>query len=202
MSIKFRLARPDDAAAILAIYAPYCEASTVSFEVVAPTVEQMADRIEKVLARYPWLICELNGRAAGYVYASQHRERAAYRWAVDVAVYVADTCRRRGIGQALYSTLFAMLRVQGYFKALAGITLPNPGSVGLHEAMGFKPIAVYRGVGYKLGQWVDVGWWQLDLQPEIARPREPMTLSELSADPAIQQSLRSGELRVRPDSRQ
>src|SRR5687767_1173866 len=131
MSVTFRLARPDDAAAILAIYAPYCEASTVSFEVVAPTIEQMADRIEKVLARYPWLICELDGRAAGYVYASQHRERAAYRWAVDVAVYVADTCRRRGVGQALYSTLFSMLRAQGYFKALAGITLPNPASVGL-----------------------------------------------------------------------
>lgn len=173
MSVKFRLARPEDAAAILSIYSPYCESSHVSFEIAAPSESQMRDRIGGILSRYPWLIGEIDGHAAGYVYASQHRERAAYRWAVDVAVYVAAAHQRRGMARGLYSGLFSILRQQGYFKACAGITLPNAASVALHEALGFRPVAVFPGVGYKLGRWLDVGWWQLDLQPESPDPPEP-----------------------------
>ncbi len=161
-----RLAQPTDAAAIQAIYAPYCESTYVSFEVVAPSVEQLRERISRVTAGYPWLVSEIDGQVVGYVYASQHRERAGYRWAVDVAVYVAQAHHRRGVGRALYDTLFSILRQQGYFKAFAGISLPNPASVGLHEHIGFRPAAVFRGVGHKLDRWIDVGWWQLELQPE------------------------------------
>jgi phosphinothricin acetyltransferase len=173
MNVQFRFASPDDAAAVLAIYAPYCQDSHVSFEIVPPSESQMGDRIAGVLARYPWLIAEIDGKVAGYVYASQHRERAAYRWAVDVAVYIDAAHRRRGLARGLYRSLFSILREQGYFKAFAGITLPNPSSVGLHEALGFRPAGVFPGAGYKLGCWLDVGWWQLELQPVSPNPPEP-----------------------------
>lgn len=200
MTIEFRLACQDDAAGILAIYAPFCESSTVSFEIVAPSDEQMRERIACVTAQYPWLVCEIDGVVAGYVYASQHGERAAYRWAVDVAVYVAADQQRRGIGRALYTSLFSVLRAQNYFKAFAGIALPNGASVGLHEAVGFRPVGASRGAGYKLGRWLDVGWWQLSLQPEIADPPEPQPFSDLRDSDAVAAALVAGERLVRPAS--
>lgn len=179
MAARIRFIQPADAAGIQAIYAPYCESSSVSFEVVAPSVEQMEQRISRITVDFPWLVGEIDGQIVGYVYASRHRERAAYQWAVDVAVYVAANHQRRGVGRALYNALFALLREQGYFKAHAGITLPNPASVGLHESLGFRPAAVFRGVGYKRGQWLDVGWWQLELQPERCNPPEPRPISAI-----------------------
>ena len=177
MTVDIRLAHTNDAAGIRAIYAPYCESTTVSFEVVAPTVDQMRERIARISTNYPWIVAETDGRLLGYVYATQFRERAAYRWAVELAIYVAMTEQRRGLGRALYTTLFSILREQGYFKAIAGITLPNPASVGLHESVGFRPAGIFQGVGYKAGKWLDVGWWQLELQPEIDEPREPRPFS-------------------------
>ena len=197
MSVKIRLATPDDAEGVLAIYGPFCESSAVSFEIVAPSVNEMRSRIEKISGKYPWLICEIDGKVAGYVYASQHRERAAYRWNVDVAAYVDSNYRRRRVGQALYSTLFSILRGQGYFKAFAGITLPNEASVGLHESVGFKPIAVYRGVGYKLGRWLDVGWWQYELQSEIDNPPETLPLAAIRGDAELSETLAAGQRLVR-----
>ena len=197
MSVKIRLATAEDAGGVLEIYGPFCESSPVSFEVVAPSVDEMRSRIEKISRQYPWLICEVGGQVAGYVYASQHRERAAYRWNVDVAAYVGPNYRRRRLGQALYSTLFSILRRQGYFKAFAGITMPNEASVRLHESVGFKPIAIYRGVGYKLGRWLDVGWWQYELQPEMANPPEPLPLAVIRGDIELSQMLAAGEGLVR-----
>jgi phosphinothricin acetyltransferase len=193
MSSTIRFAEPWDAAAIQAIYAPYCESTAISFEATAPTVEEMAARVAKVSPQYPWLVCEANGEVAGYVYASQHRERAAYRWTADVTVYVAQLFHRRGIGRALYTSLLAMLREQGYFKSYAGITLPNPGSVGIHEAIGFTPVAVYVGEGYKFGKWRDVGWWQLELQPPIPDPPEPRPITAIRESPAIAAAIAAGE---------
>jgi phosphinothricin acetyltransferase len=187
--IQLRLARPDDAAGILAIYAPYCESSTVSFETVAPTIEQMRERIARITRRFPWLIAESAGEIAGYVYASQHRERAAYRWAVDVAVYLGTSHQRRGIGRALYTSLFPILRQMNYFKAYAGITLPNDASVGLHEAVGFRQVAIYRNVGYKSSRWLDVGWWELDLQPANSEPPEPVPFEQLTGAAAVADAL-------------
>ena len=197
MNVKFRLAQPDDARAMLSVYAPFCESSHVSFEMVAPTEQQMRDRIARILPQYPWLVGEVDGVVAGYVYASQHRDRAAYRWAVEVAVYIAQQHRRKGLGRALYDSLFAILRQQGYFKALAGITLPNALSVGLHEALGFRPVGVFPGVGYKLGRWLDVGWWQLDLQPEATNPPEPRPFDEIRDHQAVAAALESGRRLLR-----
>ena len=198
MAGKIRFATPEDAAGMSAIYAPYCESSYVSFEIVAPTVPQMRERIARILAEYPWLVCDVDGQLAGYVYASRHRERAAYRWAVDVAVYVAEEFHRRNVGRALYTSLLGILREQGYFKAYAGITLPNAGSVGLHEAVGFRLVGVFPGEGFKLGQWRDVGWWELSLRPQIANPPEPLMIGEIRGNEAVAAAMAEGERLVRP----
>ena len=117
----------------------------------------------------------------GYAYASPHHARAGYRWSVNVSVYIDDACHRRGFGRALYTALFTILRAQGFVNAYAGIAIPNPGSVGLHESMGFTPVGVYRGVGFKLGAWLDVGWWHLALVPLPSAPEAPLPLSTIQA---------------------
>ena len=193
-----RLAHPDDADAILAIYAPHVRDTAVSFEVDVPTTAEMQGRIDDVLAAYPWLIVELDGVVAGYAYATRQRERLAYRWSVDVAVYVDADRHRSGIGRALYTSLLALLRLQGYRAAYAGITLPNPASVGLHEAMGFRRIGVYERVGFKLCAWHDVGWWGLQLLGATAAPpSEPLPLDKARAVPGWHEALSSGEKHLR-----
>jgi L-amino acid N-acyltransferase YncA len=177
--LHLRDATIDDAAAIASIYAPYCDATPISFEIAAPSVEEIAARLAKILPSYPWLVCEEDNRVRGYAYAGQHRERAAYRWGVDVAIYLDGEFHRRGIGRALYSTLFQMLLIQGYFTAYAGITMPNAASFGLHRAMGFEPVGVYHNVGYKFGAWHDVVWMEKSLQPLVAMPAEPVSAAQL-----------------------
>jgi phosphinothricin acetyltransferase len=161
---------------VQAIYAPYVAATPISFELVPPAVEEMARRIEDTLAALPWLVLDEGAGVVGYAYASAHRTRAAYRWSVDVSVYVAEAAHRRGVGRALYGTLLRLLVLQGYYQAYAGITLPNRASVALHEALGFRPLAVYQAVGWKLGAWHDVGWWHRPLKPLDASPGEPLPL--------------------------
>src|SRR4051794_5918466 len=128
MTVVIRVVQRADAAGILKIYAPYCESTRVSFEVVPPTLEEMRERIARITATYPWLVAEESGRILGYVYATRLRERAAYQWAVEVAVYISPDYQRRGLAQALYASLFSILRAQGYFKAFASVTLPNEAS--------------------------------------------------------------------------
>ena len=192
MTATIRLATEAAAAAVAAIYAPFCEATPVSFEETAPTPAEMAGRIRKILEQYPWLVLDDGGVVAGYAYAGKHRERPAYRWSVDVSVYVDPGYRRRGVGRALYAALFALLRLQGFFKAYAGVTLPNPASVGLHTAVGFAPVGVYRGVGFKHGAWHDVGWYQLALQPERPAPEEPRPVAAVLASPEGRAALADG----------
>ena len=178
-----RMAREADARAILAIYAPFCATTAVSFELEPPSEDEIASRIRGVTAYCPWLILEDDGAVAGYAYAGRHNERAAYGWSVDVTVYVAPSHLRRGVGRALYSALFELLRQQGFFKAYAGVALPNPASTALHEAMGFEPVGVYKGVGYKLGAWRDVAHYQLALQPERQNPNPPALPARLLDTP-------------------
>ncbi len=169
--------RDRDAAQCAEIYAPYVSDTAISLEERAPSAQDIAERIETTTRTHPWLVAEDEVGVIGYAYASRHRERASYRWAVDVAVYVSPARHRTGAGRALYETLFARLAGQGYRIACAGITLPNEASVGLHEALGFRPVGVYRKIGWKLGAWHDVGWWQLELagpgSTDHDPPREP-----------------------------
>ena len=168
-----RFAEARDAGAIATIYAPHVTDGVASFEMTPPDDAEFARRMAATLPTYPWLVCERGDRVVGYVYASQHHARVAYQWSVNVTVYVDASCHRQNIGRALYVSLFALLRLQGFYNAYAGITLPNAGSVGIHEAMGFRLVGVYRDVGYKLGRWHDVGWWSLELQPKPAGPPDP-----------------------------
>lgn len=154
-----------DGAACASIYAPFVTDSYVSFEEEPPDGSEFARRIERISRSYPWLVAEEDGAVIGFAYGSRHRERAAYRWAADVAVYVDERARRRGVGRALYEALLGLLVRQGVQTACAGVTLPNDASVGLHEAVGFRPVGVYRRIGFKQGAWRDVGWWQLELAP-------------------------------------
>lgn len=187
-----RLAHPSDGREVAEIYAPVVAGTAISFEAEIPDAGEMARRIDGTLPRLPWLVCVRDGRIDGYVYASPHRERAAYRWCVDVSVYVRDGCRRGGIGRALYTSLFALLRAQGFYAAHAGVTLPNAASVGLHEGLGFQPIGVYPAVGYKLGAWHDVGWWQLPLRDRAGEPTPVLTLAELRRTEAWEGALAAG----------
>ncbi len=171
-----------DGGACAEIYAPFVRDTAVSFEQEPPDALQMAERIEVVAATHPWLVAELEDRVVAFAYAAAHRAREAYRWTCEVSVYVDPAHRRRGLGAELYTALFELLRRQRICVACAGITLPNPASVGLHESLGFQPVGVYRAVGWKAGAWWDVGWWQLRLRdPDAAPPAEPAVPQRLAA---------------------
>ncbi len=191
MTSAIRLARSDDAGQMLEIYAPFIRDNAVSFELDVPTVAEFASRVSATLETLPWLVCEAEGTVLGYAYASKHRERAAYQWSVDVSAYITEDYRRRGVGRALYTSLFACLRLQGYFNAYGGITLPNTASVRLHEAMGFTHVGTYRDVGHKFGTWHSVGWWELALQTR-ADPSTLVSLPDIANTPEWLDAVASG----------
>ena len=172
-----------DAGACAAIYAPHVEEGLASFEEVAPGTAEMAARMERLTRTHPWLVAEREGEVAGFAYGAPHRDRAGYRWAADVSVYVAPFHHRTGVGRELYGALVELLRRQGLRWACAGVTLPNDASVGLHEALGFELVGVYREIGWKGGSWLDVGWWQLELNGAPPDPPpEPLGPQRLPGD--------------------
>ena len=185
-----RLATPRDAAGIHAIYAPVVRDTFISFELEAPTESQLAQRVAATLRRFPWLVEEDAEGIAGYAYACEHRERLAYQWSVDVSCYVHPRARRRGVGRALYRSLLAVLRAQGFCNAFAGIALPNPASVALHESVGFTLLGQYRNVGFKSGAWRDTGWFQCPIGDLPAEPRAPLAIPELEGE-VLERALRS-----------
>ncbi|CAN5185460.1 GNAT family N-acetyltransferase [soil metagenome] len=187
--MEIRLAVPTDAAEIAAIYAPAVVERATSFELVPPTAEKMAERITMIARRYPWLVAVDAEGVRGYAYASAHRDRPAYRWAVEVTAYVRADSHRRGIGRCLYEALFAVLALQGFRQAYAGIALPNHASVALHRAVGFRKVGVYRRVGYKLGQWHDVAWFGREIAPPIADPPPPRPLPEVVGEAGFRMAL-------------
>ena len=196
---SIRLATERDAEQVAAIYAPNVTDSIISFELEPPTAHQMRRRLQDTLQRYPWLVCERQGRVLGYAYAGAHSSRPAYQWSVDVSVYVHEEAHRTGVGRALYTALIAALNLQGFYNAYAGATLPNPASVGLHESVGFRPVGVYRGVGYKLGAWHDVGWWHLSLRERVADPDPPAPLGSVLGSEEWDAALASGLSFLRND---
>lgn len=171
MAVVIRLAGPDDAAAIAAIYRPYVEGSRISFEEEAPGADEIVARMANPI--HPWLIADEDDRALGFTSTSPMRNRNAYRWSVETGIYVDPSAQGRGLGRMLLTEHLALLERQGFVTIVAGIALPNPASVALHEKLGFRLSGIERGVGYKLGEWVDVGRWQRDLAPRTATPGEP-----------------------------
>lgn len=179
--IAIRAARPDDAAAIAAIYAPHVLVGTASFEVEAPDGRAMRTRMASSDGLYPWLVAT-TGEAAGvlgFAYATRFRERPAYRYIVETSIYVADAVQRQGAGRLLYEALIDTLRAQGFTQAIGTIALPNDQSIALHEQVGFRRAGVIREAGYKLGRWIDVGYWQCELADAVMPPVEPKRFADV-----------------------
>lgn len=155
-----------DAPTLLAIYAPFVERSTVSFETAVPSIDDFVERMRRCSRGWAWLVAEQAGRCVGYAYGSAHRERAAYRWSVETSAYVDPAWQRRGVAGSLYRALFRRLATRGSCNAYAGVTLPNDASLAFHRSLGFAPIGVFPRVGYKFGAWHDVAWFHRPLRDE------------------------------------
>lgn len=176
---KIRLANEDDSASLLEVYGPFIANTSITFEYEIPSIDVFKERIKNISMTYPWLVCEVNGKVVGYAYASKHRDRAAYQWSVDFAIYVDPKHHRNYIAKALYTALIKILKAQGYYNAYAGITLPNEKSQGFHESFGFALIGLYHNVGYKFGKWHDVGWFELKLAEHSQEPAMPRPITEI-----------------------
>ncbi len=188
-SAHIRVAGPADASGILAIYRPIVEQTAISFELEPPSPQEMAARIARTLRTHPWLVWSQEDQICGYAYATAFRSRIAYQWSSESSVYVHPRRRREGIGRGLYVALFEILARQGFHRVFAGIALPNPASVHLHEAHGFTPVGVFRQAGFKLGIWHDVGWWEKQLgRAGAVQPEAPVPFGQLGPVP--------GELRA------
>lgn len=186
-----RLAETRDASAIAAIFAPYAEASGISFAARAPTPAEWEKKIGELLPQFPFLVFEAGSVVTAYAYASPHRTLASYRWCCEVSIYVDATGQRRGAARALYTALIELLRLQGFHNAYAGIMLPNLASAALHEKFGFRHFATFERIGWKLGRWRDVGWWELKLQPEQGEdaPAEPRAFAAVQKEERASVSL-------------
>jgi L-amino acid N-acyltransferase YncA len=192
MTVAIRLASDRDARAIADIYAPFVVSCATSFETEAPSADEIRRRVQETTITHPWLVCACDDTVAGYAYATTHRARAAYQWSVEASVYVHGSFRRAGVGRGLYTSLFAILAAQGFVHAYAGITLPNESSVALHESLGFRPVGVYRTIGYKAGAWHDVGWWHLTVKEPPSSPQPPVLLADIQRQPGWDAMLSAG----------
>ncbi|MEK0399999.1 N-acetyltransferase family protein [Streptococcus suis] len=161
--IDIRSARTEDAADLVAIYAPYVEKTAITFETEVPTVEAFASRIEKTLEKFPYLVAVEEGKVVGYAYASTYYTRAAYDWTVELSVYVSREARGKGIGSLLYDALEEELTARGFKNFLACVALPNPASLALHKKRGYEQVAHFKNVGYKFDIWHDIVWLQKSL---------------------------------------
>jgi L-amino acid N-acyltransferase YncA len=184
-----RLATAHDAAACAAIYAPYVLETAISFELVPPDEAEMAARIERVIARTPWVVVEVGGVVRAYAYGTRHRDRAAYDWTVETTVYVERDFQRAGLGRLAMSAVLAILRLQGAHLAVAGVTPPNPGSARLHESLGFERIGTFEGIGFKQGAWHGVEWYGLELGPRDEDPAPLRPLPELAGTGEVEAAL-------------
>ncbi len=165
--MEIRLATSSDAAALLAIYAPYVENTAITFEYEVPTIEDFTNRIAKTLEKYPYLVAEEDGVVVGYAYASTYYARAAYDWAVELSVYVSLDSRGQGVGTKLYDALEYLLDQMGYVHFLACISLPNEASLTLHRKRGYQQVAHFPKIGYKFNRWHDIVWLQKSLEKEV-----------------------------------
>ena len=179
---NIRLATIHDAQSILAIYAPYISNTSFTFETEVPSEKDFPKRIADYLINWPWLVCEIDGVIAGYAYGAKYRERIAYQWCVESSIYIHDVFQKQNIGKALYTALIEILKLQGYRNVYAVINLPNDKSVQFHESCGFTYFATYEKVGYKLGEWKNVGWWQLVINEFGMEPGAPIKFSELNKE--------------------
>lgn len=188
-----RIAERRDVSGILEIYSPFILDTAITFEEIVPDEDSFWQRIQDILKELPFLVCEIDGRIAGYAYASGYRSRASYRWSKEVSVYIHRDFHRRKVAHALYTSLNEMVRHQGIANLLAIITMPNEPSVAFHEQFGYRKCAEFSKVGYKLNQWQNVGWFELFIQDENEVPREKiLQFDEFSVLPEFQDAIQKG----------
>jgi L-amino acid N-acyltransferase YncA len=193
-NVIIRTVEEDDVAAILEIYSPFVLDSATSFEVSLPSEAEMRERILGIKSDYPFIVCEIGDTLTGYAYISNHRQREAYKWSKEISAYVHPDFRGKHIASALYSALFSIAKIQGITNLLAGITIPNPASIRFHEKIGFRKLGEYTAVGYKLGGWHNVGWWELNLNPEMLPPKEKVApFHEIASSDKIPEILATSE---------
>jgi phosphinothricin acetyltransferase len=159
-----RAITPADVNQVLDIYTPFVLNTAITFDYEVPSIEEFTHKIEDITAKYPWIGYFEDDRLLGYAYASRHRQKAAYEWSPESTIYVREGHHGKGIGRILYQELFQQLRKQGYFNVFAGVLIPNEASERLHKSVGFEEIGIFRKIGYKLGKWNDVKWFQMRLQ--------------------------------------
>lgn len=191
-----RIAEERDAAAMLAIYAPYVIETTVSSEYEPPSHEEFLGRIRTYGSKLPWLVCEVDGQVAGYGYAAPHRTRAAYQWSVETSIYVAPDFHRCGIASSIYAALFELLTMQGYYNIFVGISSPNERSMKFHKAMGFVISGAYQNSMYKFGQWRDVLWMAKTLRVHENEPQPTVPFPEIAQSAVVQRVLRQAAQRI------
>jgi len=184
---SIRLVSEEDSVPMLEIYAPYITDTSITFECEVPPVQEFAKRVRSISEIYPWIVCQIDGCLAGYAYASQHHERVAYQWSANLSVYIKNEYQRKGLARVLYTTLFELLGHLGYFSGLAGITHPNSKSEGFHSNFGFKQVGIFHNVGYKLGQWRDVAWYEMAIKEPSQEPPDPLPIK--SADTAALEAI-------------
>jgi L-amino acid N-acyltransferase YncA len=170
--VTIRKVTPRDAPTIREIYAPYVVDTSITFETDIPTVEEIQKRIA-TNSLLGWNVAVANGDVVGFSYAAKYRERAAYQWCCETSIYLRPNFHGKGIGSKLYASLFDQLKAKGFVTAYGVITLPNEQSAAFHESMGFKYFATFKNVGFKLGKWHDVGWWEKNLNVPVLNPTPP-----------------------------
>ena len=178
--MKIRTASPEDAPELVSIYAPYVENTSITFEYAVPSTDEFKSRIRHTLENYPYLVAEEDGIIMGYAYVSPFKSRAAYDWSVETSIYIRQDCKRRGIGQTLYSALEKILQKQQVCNICACISYPNPDSIAFHEALGYQTVAHFHASGYKQGAWYDMIWMEKELCPHEVPPMPFIPFPKLS----------------------
>lgn len=193
-----RPAAESDCGDILAIYAPYVENTSVTFEVDVPRPEDFLARMRKIKSRYPYLVAVAEGRTVGYAYAVELMERAAYQWNAALSVYLRADFAGRGLGTALYQALMELLKLQNFQNVYGVVTLPNPASVKLHQRLGFRPVGQYEKAGYKCGAWHEVMFFEKHIGDHGFRPEPPIFINEIDEN-AIAGILTGAALKCRAE---
>lgn len=178
--MHIRPAQIQDAQAIAALYGHYVRHTVITFACQEPSAEHYAAQI--VQGQYPFLVAEDEHGLAGFAYADAFRQKEAFRWDVELTIYLRPGLERQGLGSRLMQALLTLLRRQGYLLAYSCITLPNPASIALHKRFSFEELGVFPRTGYKLGRWCDVIWLQLTLGDHTQAPAEPIPFASLASD--------------------
>lgn len=179
VSADLRLVQLKDIPQVLEIYRPFVLQTAISFETEVPSLEAFVERVQHYASMAPWLVAVQGEEVVGYAYSTAHRSRGAYRWTQESTVYVRPVQRRQGIARLLYEKLLTLLRLLGYTKALAVITLPNEPSILFHQQLGFRHIGEMKNIGYKLSHWHTTSWWDKDLQPQGYIPGEIKSMESI-----------------------